>query len=268
MIDFTCLKCGEPVSVPSSLAGEMEDCPNCNTPLRVPQEQCPTPQPPPQVAVATAQRAPSPPVPVRQSTAVAPPPLPNAQAPNCTLIIMRERRFVGCLVSFQVAVDGCMAGPIRNGMRLGAIVSPGKHKVSFVTMGVPIAGEVDVPAGGIWFVRLITSGKVLRALESRPGNAQDMAGMDASRIVTIVGQSGPGVLPSCKGGVTLLVGILGLLVGLLGLVAFAGGMGKLQSIRNKQMSSEGVGMVYAGMVIGLIGFVGNVIGLIIHFAGR
>ena len=171
------------------------------------------------------------------------------------LEVTRQKNVMGFARGARLVMDGTDLATLAVGQTVTLEVPPGKHVLS-VWLGSNSSPQstIDFPAG-----------ETVR-LECKMKTGWFAAGFV---LISKDGQqlTGATVQAGHHGKLVLIFGILGFLIGILGLAAFVQGIVDLRKMSRGQMDRSGELLTWIGMILGIIGFLINVILILVTLGG-
>jgi hypothetical protein len=173
---------------------------------------------------------------------------------NAKLEIAHKFHVIGWARGTRITMDGVELARIANGKTATVEVPPGKHVLTAWLGGNPSAeNTIDFASGETVHV------------ECKMKMGWFSSGYElTSRDATLV--AGTPVTAGHHGTMILVFGILGFFIGIFGLVALIQGIVDLTKMSRGQMDRSGELLTWIGLVLGTIGFLVNVLLIVIMAA--
>jgi hypothetical protein len=173
---------------------------------------------------------------------------------NAQLQITRSFHFVGWARAARITMDGADIANIGTGKTVTLEVPPGKHVLSAWIGNNPSAQNTIefVPGETVHLECKLKMGLFSNSFELTSNEGRLISGESA-----VAGHHGR---------LILVLGILGFLFGILGLAALVQGIADLTKMSRGKMDRSGELLTWIGLILGTIGFLINVMLIVILLA--
>jgi hypothetical protein len=173
---------------------------------------------------------------------------------NTQLEITRRPSFIAMVRGARITLDGAEIASVGNGKTVTLEVPPGKHALCAWLGGNPSAqSTIDFAAGE-------TTRLQCRMKLGWFANKFELISSDGRLI------EGAPVQAGHHGTMILILALLGFIFGICGLAALVQGIADLTKMSRGQMDRSGELLTWIGTILGAIGFLVNVLLIVLSFA--